>query len=157
MESIRQYILSVISIALLCSFVQLLFQDDHHAGLVKVITGLMVTLTVISPLCRTGSVRLEQYFATITSDGSWAVEEGQTAAEHTIADIIKDRTSAYICDKASTFGASIDVDVELTGTSPPTPSRIIVKGDASPYVKKQLTEYIHKEFDISEEDQLWIS
>jgi len=157
MESIRQYVLSIISMAIICSIAQQLFVDVHHRGIMKIITGLMVTLTILCPLLRTDGIRLDNYFGAISSEGAWAVEEGKNAAEHAIADIIRDRTSAYICDRASAFGASIAVDVELTGASPPIPSRIIVKGDASPYVKKQLAEYIHNEFGISEEDQLWIS
>ena len=157
MLSLRQYVLTIISMAMICSLVQQLFKDNHHAGVLKIICGSMITLTVLQPLLRIDDIHIDSYFKDITSDSYWAVEEGEANAEHAAIQIIRDKTSAYICDKANTLGASLSVDVELSGSYPPIPSRFIIRGAASPYVKKQIVEYIHNEFGVSEENQLWIS
>ena len=74
-----------------------------------------------------------------------------------VADIIRESTAAYISDKASVLGASVNVKVELDNDMVSRPSRVTVIGNLSPYVKKPLSTYIQKELGISEDAQIWIS
>ena len=157
MEPIRQYILSVICMAILCGLVQNMFSGNHQGGIVKIVTGLMLTITVMGPLMDIDFLSVENYFDTLLSDSQWAVEAGELAAEKETTEIIKDQSSAYICDKANALGAELTVDVEVKGCMPPIPHRVTIMGSASPYVKKQLAVYMENELGILEENQLWIS
>ena len=156
MGSIQQYLLSVICITIACGIVQQLLTGGKHTGVVRIITGLMVTITVLHPLVNLKDFSFDLGIDQITSDGAWIVEEGERMAADMAADIIKESTAAYISDKASALGASVSVDVELTENTPPIPSRVTLKGDLSPYVKKQLSAYMQKELGISEDAQIWI-
>lgn len=157
MGSIRQYILSVICIAVLCGLAQALFSKSSTHTLVKLITGLMVTITVIGPLLRQTDFSLGAYLDRISADGSWAVAEGEEAAIQAMSARIKEKTETYILDKAVQMGATITVDVKLEEGMPPTPAEITVKGTVSPYVKKQLSDCLRNDLGIPEDKQIWIS
>ena len=157
MAEIRQYVLSIIAISLLCGVVQLFFVGSNLFNLVKLITGLMITITVVSPIIRIQDFSLKTYFDTINVDGSWAVMEGQEAARNAMSERIKQQTESYICDKAAELGAVITADVILDTQEPPVPSQVTIRGEISPYVKKQLKHCLQKELGIIEEKQLWIS
>ena len=49
MEPIRQYVLSVICMTVMSGIVQQLLARNPHIGIIKVITGLIVTVTVLNP------------------------------------------------------------------------------------------------------------
>ena len=154
-DAIRQYILSVICVVILCGLAQILFSGS--SSLVKLITGLVVTITVISPLLRNGKLSLDIYFDQITIDSQWAVKEGEEAAMQTTCEFIKEKTETYILDKAAELGAGISVEVSVDEDTPPVPDGVTVKGTVSPYTKKQLIDCISQELGIAEEDQVWIS
>ena len=157
MDSIRQYILSVICITIACGVVQQLLAGSQHYGIMRIITGLMVTISVLHPFLNLNDFSFDLCFDQITSDGAWIAEEGERMAADMVADIIRESTAAYISDKASVLGASVNVEVELDNDMVSRPSRVTVIGNLSPYVKKQLSTYIQKELGISEDAQIWIS
>ena len=157
MDSIRQYILSVICITIACGIVQQLLGGSQHSGIVRLITGLMVTITVLHPLLNLNDFSFDLCVGKITSDGEWIAEEGERMAADMAGEIIKERTAAYISDRASVLGASVNVEVELMKDRVARPCRVTIKGSLSPYVKKQLSSCILKELGISEDAQIWIS
>lgn len=156
MDTIRQYILSVICVVIMCGLIQMIFPCGE-SSLIKLITGLVVTVAVISPVLTPGNFSLGIYLDQISADGQWAVRDGEQAAIQTASEIIKEASETYILDKAAEFGAEVTVDVRLSEDTPPVPTEITVKGTVSPYIKKQLTAYIQDELGIAEENQIWIS
>ena len=157
MDSIRQYILSVICITIACGVVQQLLAENRHSGILRIITGLMVTITVLQPLLNLDDFSLAHCVDEITSDGEWIVKEGERMAADMTGEIIRERTAAYISDRASELGASVNVEVELMKDIVSRPSRVTITGKLSPYVKKQLSAHIQKELEIPEDAQIWIS
>jgi len=157
MTEIRQYVLSVIAISLLCGIAQLFFSGSSISPVVKLITGLMITISAVSPILRDMDISFDTYFENITFEQSWAVKKGEEAAANVASEFIKDRTETYICDKAAAMGATIAVEVILTGDTPPVPSEVTVRGHVSPYVKKQLSSFLQKDLGINEDKQTWIS
>lgn len=157
MEEIRQYILSVISISILCGLAQMFFSGSSTGSVVKLITGLMITITVVGPILQNKNISFITYFENIAVEGDWAVREGEEAAVIATAELIKDRTESYICDKAADMGAVITVDVNLRDGMPPVPSEVTVRGAVSPYVKKQLMSCLQEDLGINEDQQIWIS
>lgn len=157
MDSIRQYILSVICITIACGVVQQLLAGSQHYGIMRIITGLMVTISALHPFLNLNDFSFDLCFDQITSDGAWIAEEGERMAADKASDIIRESTAAYISDKASVLGASVNVEVELKKNMVSRPYRVTITGELSPYVKKQLSTYIQKELEISEDAQIWIS
>lgn len=156
-EPIRQYILAVITISILSGIAQLLFSGSQHMAVVKLVTGLMVTITVMNPILRKPELSFGVYLEKINVDGQWAVTEGENAAMCVTSELIKERTQTYICDKAAEMGASIAADVKLGDGIPPVPSEIILKGNVSPYVRRQIMGFLQEDLGLTEDKLLWIS
>lgn len=157
MTEIRQYILSVIVISFLCGLAQLFLNGSNLDSVVKLITGLMITITVVSPFTQDQDLSLNTYFERISAEGKWAVADGQEASMNAAAELIKEKTESYICDKAAEMGAVITVEVMLDENTPPVPSEVTVRGNVSPYIKKQLEYCLQKDLGINEDKQVWIS
>ena len=157
MDSIRQYILSVICMVIVCGVLQLIFQEGANASLIKLISGLIVTITVLSPLLKDKILQWDLTIENIATDGGLAVEEGERVAENALTGLIKEKTQTYILTKASEMGTDVTVDVEVQEMYPNTPKAVTIKGKVSPYVKQQLANCMRQDLGIAEEDQIWIS
>lgn len=156
MTEIRQYVLSLIAISLLCGITQLFFSGSSISPVVKLITGLMVTIAAVSPILRDMDISFDSYFENITFEQDWAVKKGEEAAANVAAEFIKNRAETYICDKAAAMGATVTAEVILSDDMPPVPAEVKVKGDVSAYVKKQLISCLQKDLGINEDKQTWI-
>lgn len=152
METLRQYILSVICAAILCGLLQMLF----HGSVMKLIAGLFVTIAAISPILK-GELQLDMNWEDITVSSQWAIKEGEDAAFSVMSEHIKTQMQSYILSKAEELDANICVEVELSDDTLPAPAAVTVQGVVPPYTKKQLAEYMKRELGIEEEQQRWIS
>ena len=82
-----------------------------------------------------------------------------SAMEETTAaqiQVITDKTTAYICDKAADLGCELDITVIVSSEAPYPPQEIMLEGNASPYGKKILSDIITTELNIPPEDQIWV-
>ena len=157
MEGLRQYILAVISMAMLGGIVLLLFRSGPYEGTVKLITGLMVTVTVVAPLMKDSDISFSRLWEGISTDGSAAVSHGEKAAKTATSVYIKESMETYISNKAKEMGAEISAEVKLQDDILQVPEEITLIGEISPYLKVRLSETIQSEIGISEENQIWIS
>ena len=155
--AIRQYILSVLCAGILCGIAQTLFPKSSVRAMIKLITGLIITVVVISPILQGGSFSLDLYMDNIAADGDQVIAEGEKAAMQAVSERIKKRGEAYILEKAAQFGAAITVDMELDASIPPVPKGITISGNVSPYAKKQISASLRDDLGIPEDDQIWIS
>lgn len=156
MNGVRQYIISVIAAALICSIVNcLLVKKSTYATVIKLICGLFLTMTVVGPLTNLELTDISSYINEFSIDAQALVDAGSQAAETEKKQIIKEKTEAYILDKAASLGLSVTVDVMLESDVNPLPSEVKISGAASPYAKRALTQYITETFSVAEEDQIW--
>ena len=157
MNAIRVYILCVICTVFLCGIMQALFAESAISGVVKFITGLIVTVSLLSPAL-TGKIEsLDHYFESITVDGEWAVKQGETDAKETMRKYVAEEIKSYIMNKAIELGVEISVDVELSADTYPTPETVTISGSIAPFGKKQISAYLSETLGITEEQQVWIS
>ena len=157
MEQIRQYLLSVIAAAILCGIVNTIIgKKGAYFAIVRLICGLFMALTVISPLVKIQLNDLTDYVNGLSWQANTAVANGEAMALDEMGAIIKAQTEAYILDKAVSMELDIDVEVTLSSEMPPIPCTVTVKGAVSPYAKEVLRKYIANDLGIPEEDQLWI-
>lgn len=157
MHSLRQYILAVTCITAACSVLQMLLAEGTAYSLIKMLSGLIISIAVLTPLIKEDIFQWDMQFESIVSDASVAIAEGQTVASEMVQERIKERTEEYILTKASDMDADITVSVELETEYPNKPEKLIIRGRASPYVKQQLAASISKDLGILEEDITWIS
>ena len=157
MDTIRQYVLSVICIVICCGVLQLAVPKGTVGTLFRVISGLAVTITVLSPLLNGKMLYWNYQFDRIVSDSTIAISEGQNIASDLLKQRIKEETESYILTKASDLNVEMDVDVNLASDYPNTPVAVTMKGKISPYAKQRLATYIANDLAIPGENQIWIS
>lgn len=156
MEGIRDYLLRLTAAAVLCGIVTgLLGKKGALGATVKLLTGIFMTFTVISPWTQLRLDDFMGYFDDLSYQAGSAAQEGEIMARDTMADIIKTKSEAYILDKASSYGAELTVEVSLDGSDLPAPSAVRISGRISPYGRKQLETIISEELGIALEDQIW--
>ena len=157
MDGLRAYILSVVASAVICGGLRALFgSKGTTASLLQTICGIYMVFVLVSPLKDIDFSIYTDYFGNFMDEAKAVVGEGENLAMEELRKRIKVDTEAYILDKAVSLGADVSVEVFLTGNTPPTPSRITVKGAVSPYVKKVLSLYIEEQLGIPEEAQTWM-
>ncbi len=153
----RSYIISVVSAAILCAVTRSLLNEKTAAGqIVKLLSGLLMTVTVISPLINVTFDNIADYFDGLSIEANTYVANGEAAAQNTIAGIIKSQTEAYILDKANRMGLEIAVEVELNEDDNSIPCGVRIAGALSPYAKEVMSEYMEDMLGIAKENQKWI-
>lgn len=156
MVELRQYILSIIAAAVICGIIIRLVNEKTQTGaLVKMLAGLFLTLTVISPLAKIQLSNISTYITELEFDSHSITEAGETMAQESMSSIIMAQTESYILEKASSLHLNVSVDVKLSQDAIPVPREITIKGDASPYAKAQLQSCIVNDIGISEEYLTW--
>lgn len=157
MVSVREYIFSVTCAAILCGVLGSFFDKKGASGsLLKLISGLFLAFTVISPVLRVDLMDAMSFAEVYAADGEAAAAMGEIYAREELAAIIKSEAEAYILDKARYLGAEVRVSVTLSGDDIPVPTGVIVEGSISPYAKTVLASQIADELGIAKEDQQWI-
>lgn len=157
MQALGKYIVSVTAAAMVVAILQSLFdKKGTTSALLRLIGGLFLCFTVISPLVTTGFDALLELPQDYVRQGSVAAFEGEQIAREQLRDIIKDRCRTYILDKATAYRLTLDVEVELSQDDVPVPVAVRLHGAASPYAKQALQQWLEQELGIRKENQTWI-
>lgn len=157
MEFVKQYILGLLAAAIFCAIINSIFSaKGSNSAVLKLICGIFMTITLVSPVLKLEFLDFTEYIDRISYDAEEVVYNGQQMAYDSRLTIIKDRAEAYILDKAASWGLNLMVEVTLSGTDPPVPESVVLKGSVSPYAKKQLSRCIADDLGISEDQQKWI-
>ena len=150
MEALRQYVISVVAAAMLCGIVVRLFPNGSGKQVGKLICGLFLAYTVLSPISRVDFSKLPDFSLRCMDDAEDAAAMGENLARDSMADIIKEETEAYILDKAA------DLHAEVTVGEDSLPTAVTLSGEASPYARRQIQAMIANDLGISKENQKWI-
>lgn len=153
MDAIKEYLLSVTAAALICGILNGLTNNKGSIHkIIKLLCGFFLAASVIKPVV---DVRIDDFYRftqDLTVSSELAVTHGEEMAADEMKRIIKEKTEAYILDKAKALGAEIAVDVTLQDY---IPERVTIVGDVSPFVKSSLSESITEELNIPSEEQIW--
>lgn len=156
MEAIGQYLLSVSGVAIISAIVlRLLEGKGVDASLVKMLCGIFMALTVISPFTEVRLSDLTNLLPDISAEAEAAVADGELTGKNALAARICEQLEAYILDKAARMDVSLTVEVELTQDAIPLPKTIRLSGNISPYAKSKLQSIIEDDLGIDKENQLW--
>lgn len=156
MEAVRQYLLSVTAAAIVCSIInRVIGKTGTYAAIVKLITGLFLVFTVISPFAKLQITDLPAYMDSLTVDADLVVKDGQQTARDAVREIIKAEAEAYILDKAAALDLTVEAEVIVSDTDIPQPCAVTLRGSASPYAKQRLQQLIANDLGIPEEKQTW--
>ena len=156
MDGIRQYLISVIVMALICGMLTGLLEKGSSAHTItRLVCGMLMAFMVISPVMDMGLRNVLDFPDTLYQSGEMAAREGQELSETAMRTIIKSETEAYILDKAALLGAELEVDVLLEATYPMAPISVRISGSVSPYCRNRLQSMIAQELGILKENQTW--
>ncbi len=157
MGGISQYLLSVVAAATVSGIAVSLFgKKGLCASVVKLIAGLYLVMTVISPWTKLRFDNISSYLTDMQSDAAMIVDDGEQMAADAAAAIIKEQVEAYILDKAHSMDLDIELEVTFADEDPLVPSAITIWGAASPYARQQLQKMISEDIGIPKEKQSWM-
>lgn len=154
MAGIKGYIISIISVSIVCSIVsQIIPRSRKMAGIIKVVCGLLMGITVLSPAINLNLPDYKTHIRSVYETANQISKEAIHTTREDIAGIIKEETEAYILNKASSL--DMDVAVEVNLNEELLPESVVVVGVVAPYDKEVLENYIQQTLDVPEEQQLW--
>lgn len=156
MDLIREYLLSVVSAALICSVIGMIIEKNSTiAGLFRLLSGLFMAITVLSPFLKLEvGDPIGSWEAFRNQSEAW-VAQGKDYAQDQLCAFIRERTTTYIMDKANALGFNVQTELTLSTGGEPIPWSVQLSGDASPYARQQLMHYIETELGIPKERQSW--
>lgn len=153
----KQYLLSVVAAAIISGIVTKLLGSKGTQGTIgKLVAGLFLAFTVISPLRSIRIGNLSSITAPYSTAASMAVEEGKNQTQQALQARIKESCEAYILDKAQSLDVELEVAVTVSDEDIPAPTSIQLSGNVSPNAKTKLINIITEDLGISKEAQEWI-
>lgn len=153
-DSLRQYLLGVISAAIICSILSGFVSKNSTVGAtIRLLAGIVLALSVISPLLKFNIKG--DFIENFSAEANDAVSVGTMQSNDALRRSIKQQVQSYILDKATSLKADISVEVTLSSDDPPVPESVSISGDIGPYAKRKMTEIISEELGIPKENQLW--
>ena len=154
MEGLKGYLLAVCSAAILCAILkQLVGNGKMSSATVHLLSGLFVSICIISPWKDFSLQDLELYNPLQTQGSELYVETGKQITQKQINGLITDKTEAYILEKANQMNVQVGVRVELSDDG--LPVRSVITGRLSQEEKKELSAFLLNELGIKKEMQLW--
>lgn len=153
MADLRTYILSVTAAAMLCSVLSGLLHDGSTKLLIRFILGMFLTLAVIRPFANIRLDQLEVDPSQIDGFAQEAADRGEKMAREAWDAIIKQRTEAYILEKADQLDADIRAEVTVSGEGIPVGATL--HGTWTPDARHQLQLFLDRELGIPKENLQW--
>lgn len=155
MEGLRQYILSVVAAALVCSLISSIMSQGKAKEWLRLLCAVVMTLVILGPLVKIDGVSLGDFLERWEGDAAFYTNQGEQMALEAVQQSIKEQTEAYILDKAGTLGLSVQAEVTLSQSDPPVPVSADLKGEVSPYGKSRLEAILESELGIAKENLTW--
>ena len=155
MAFLRQYVLSVVAAALLCSIVSGLTRGSKAKELLRLLCGIFLAVTALQPLLGFDIDEWLKESFPYREEAKQSVALGEDLARSAKADIIKEKTEAYILDKAAALNTNLTVEVSVCQEGEPVPERMVIRGQISPYAKGRLETILLEDLGIAKENQVW--
>ena len=155
MTSVREYIMSVAAMALICGIACGLLKNCCIYAPVKLVCGIMMAVVIVEPFSGIQDFEFPDTVFPESQFGEEAAQDGIDITTDALSKVIKENTCTYILNKARELGIDIQVTVGLNENMPPAPSSVIITGKISPYDRVRLESWIEENLNISKEDQQW--
>ena len=153
MENLRQYMLSLICAALMCSILIKLAKSTINVELIRMLCGLFLLLCFLSPFYQTDFATITEGAFSYTEDAHIAVEEGKNLASEMMLQGITEELKTYILGKAEEMDLALSVEISLDQHG--IPIAVILHGSAEPYQKENIAHILQSDLGIPKENQTW--
>ena len=156
-EAVREYLLSVVAVALLSGVVLALTPKGAVHRTLTFLSGLAMILTALGPVARLDFDTLAQSMARTRIEAEEAAEGVTVDSTELIAELIKEESETYIWDKAVALEIELtEVTVEVrTDGSYPYPYSAVLTADCTEEQRQQFTKVLEEELAIPAERQEW--
>ena len=152
MTFLRQWLLGIVSCALLVSFCEQLTPSGALKRLVRFTGGLLLIISILQPVTRIDLDVLPLDLDVCREAMAQVRLELADERDSALADGIAARTGAYIEDKAAQMGLSVRAVVETENADgAPLPVSVTLYGMEN----AALAEYIAAQLGIAKEKQVW--
>lgn len=155
MEGLRQYVISVTTAAIGCGILASLLRKGTPQALVKLLCGFFLAFTLLHPIKDLELGELPELFRVDPDLSGELTRQGADYAGNSMAEIIKEKTRAYILAKAEALHLDLEVAVEVGEGEIPVPERVIISGEASDFGRAGMEAFLEKTLGISKENQIW--
>lgn len=136
-----------------CSF----FEEKSAVGtLIRMVGGVYLAFVMLTPAVRWDFDSVAAFAQSYVSAGDSVSKEGAKMASDAQRELIQQRLSAYILDKAAALQTELTVDITLSGDDVPSPESVRLTGSPTPYARGALQRFIEEELGIPKERQVWI-
>lgn len=152
MEQIGRYLLQIVAAAILCGIIGNLCNSSAFDSLIRLILGAVMLLAVTKPIRNHQFFDIDFDFDAITAHGEQIIAQGENSAKNAMSQIISEKVNTYVENKASCWGADVQVQTAIKNGIPDT---ITISGEVSPYVRTQLASWIEAEIGIKGEALDW--
>lgn len=156
MDALRQYIISVVTAAILCGILTGILHKGISKELIKLICGAFLAVTLMRPVLGIQDLDFSDFGLSYSREAAEAAAQGENHSMEAVSAIIKAETEAYILDKAEELNLSVRAEVSLSGDEIPVPMEVRLTGEAAPLAKQRLEEVLTKDLGIAKENLLWI-
>lgn len=157
MEALRQYVLSVSSVAILCGLVISMTPKGAIQGIIKLVCGVFLAILVVQPVMQLNPERILSRFTGQTeADGEAAAAFGEEIARDSMSVYIKEKSEAYILDKAHALGIQPEVEVTVGKDYLPVPVAAVIRGNVPEALRWKLEQQITDNLGIAKENLQWI-
>lgn len=156
MDPFREYLLRILTTAMICSVVQIYPPKGTCAELSRLICGIALSVTVIGPLCRLDLSRQIEPLLSFSVEAEDIVADGEAMAQSALSERIRTETEAYIQNKAGQLGARILAEVTVSQDPLPVPVAAAVSGACTSHEQDRIREIISSDLGIPKENITWI-
>lgn len=153
MSTLGQYVMGLITGALICSVVMSFVTETTHRELIRMLCGIFMTVLIIAPLPRIQWRSDFLHWENVLRAGQDQASAGEIMAREAQIQRITDAVESYILDKASLEGAVLTVDVTLGEDMLPVGAEM--KGTVETEIRESLSEMLERELGIAKENQRW--
>lgn len=151
-----EYIFKIVLAAIFVSILRLLLPDKGPtASIIRLVASVFIVMVAIKPFVNIRINDTIHYFTSIEADASDIISAAQAKTGSEIAEVINEKSKAYISDMALELGAELDVRFEIQKSSPFNPEYVTIVGAVSPAIREKISGVLEKEFNLPKEAQSW--
>lgn len=153
MDSLRQYAMTVVSGAVICSVLLNMVQCSSHRQRIRLLCGLCLGILILGPLRKGDWHRIPDLTSVVFSNVQDPAAAGEEMARKAAAKIISERVQAYILDKAAM--ADTDLTVRVSVGEDLLPIAAQLHGPITDEMREILSGILEEDLGISKENQRW--
>ena len=152
MDAVREWIISVVTVAMLLSAAQALVPEGRIRKTFSFSGGLVLMVVLLQPILGMDAENLSFQPESYEERVRTRQEELEQASRTEWEAIIERETAAYILDKADTLGLEISAEVRAETGADGLP---VLSAELAGEPSEVLAEYLAEELGIPRERQVW--